>query len=285
MPAQKLSILVCPINAVGHINACIGTTSVLIKRGHRVAFVVEQAWSGKLSPLGIKEYLFSVPSQAGKITAGLIAEQFNRIGLIGPVSPKQKTLNLLAFFKSEHITEEWRYYNEAIKEAIADWKPDVILTDENGLPPTIYYSGVPWIQHFSSNPLYFIMDQNLPPGGSGLSFDDRSGWADFNAVRGEFIHSKSYNDFIEGQLGYSRYPDDIRTPDTQMLTIYACPDEWNYPPLKEKENWFNLEAFNKPKTFDQVVQLKDILPDPFFKDNLEGRFSGKYIYVSLGNKK
>lgn len=282
--AAQLSILVCPVNAVGHINACIGTTSALLRRGHRVAFVVEEAWSGKLSPLGIKEYLFTVPSQAGKLTAALIAEQFNRIGLIGPLSPKQKTLNLLAFFKSEHITEEWRHYNTAIKAAIADFKPHVILADENGLPPAIYYSGVPWIRHFSSNPLFFIMEENLPPGGSGLPLDDRSQWVDFNAVRGEFICSKSYNDFIERQLGYSRYPKDLRTPNTQVLTIYACPDEWNYPPLRERENWFNLEAFNKPKTTDQVVKLKDILPEVFFKDDLGDHFSGKYIYVSLGEK-
>ncbi len=280
-----LSILVCPVNAVGHINACIGTTSELIKRGHRVAFVLEQAWSGKLLPLGIKEYLFSVPSQTGKVTAALIADQFKKIGLIGPLSLKEKTLNLLSFFNSEHITEEWRHYDGAIKEAIADFKPNLILADENGLPPAIYYSGIPWIRHFSSNPLFFIMEDGLPPGGSGLPYDDRSQWADFNRVRGEFIRSKSYNDFIEKKLCYARYPDDLRTPPTQLMTVYACPQEWNYPPLKERADWFNLEAFNKPKSADKLVQLSSILPEDFFKDQLGGRFSGKYIYVSLGKIK
>lgn len=166
---KQLTILVCPINAVGHVNACIGTTSSLVKRGHRVIFVVESNWSGKLTgPHGVIEHLYTGPLQMGKNTAAHLAEVLLQNDLIGNFSPKEKSLGCLKFLESDHVRAEWQVYNAAIKEAIQLYKPDVIITDENGLMPAIYWSGVPWIRHFSCNPLFFILDDELPPGGSGL---------------------------------------------------------------------------------------------------------------------
>lgn len=47
-------------------------------------------------------------------------------------------------------------------------------------------------------------------------------------------------------------------------------------------DWFNLEVFNK-KEDQQVIDLKSFLPDAFFSDTLDGTFSGKWIYLSLGS--
>lgn len=281
---KQLTVLVCPINYIGHVNACLGTTSGFIRRGHRVIFVVESAWSAKLAPkYGVTEHLYSVPSHAGKETAHQNAKEFLVLRQLGPYSAKEKVITLgNGITSSEKAQEQCRYYNAAIKSAIDKYKPDVIITDENGIMPAIYYSQVPWIRHLSCNPLFFEMEEDLPPGGSGLPIDDKSDWADFNEARMELFYSSTFNDLIES-MGYDRYPEDAKTPRTAMLTVYATPEEWNYPTLKQKQNWFNIEVFNKKKvSADSVVSLEKILPKSFIANQLNGNFSGKYIYVSLG---
>src|SRR5699024_3864465 len=57
---KRSTILVVPISAVGHVNACRGTTLPLLKRGHRVIFVVEQPYSGTLKAFGFEEHVFTV---------------------------------------------------------------------------------------------------------------------------------------------------------------------------------------------------------------------------------
>lgn len=279
---KQLTVLVCPINAVGHVNSCIGTVSSLIKRGHRVIFVVEAAWTGKLAPkFGVIEHLYSAPMQTGKQTADILAKIFLDMGLIGPQSPKEKSITCLQFLQSPHLQEEWTHYDAAIKSAIEKYKPVVIITDENGLQPAIYYSKIPWIRNVSTNPLFFELEEDLPPGGSGLPLNDQSGWTDFNEVRKEYIHSAQFNDFVES-LGYDRYPNDIKTPRTAVMTVYACPEEWNYPAIQKKPDWFNLEVFNI-KSSKNVPDLEMLLPKSFITENLNNNFSGKYIYVSLGS--
>lgn len=279
---KQLTVLVCPINAVGHVNSCLGTVSAFVKGGHKVVFVVEAAWSGKLAPkFGVIEHLYSAPMQTGKQTADILAKIFLDMGLIGPQSPKEKSINCLKFLQSPHLQEEWTFYNGAIKTAIEQYKPDVIITDENGVMPAIIYSKIPWIRNVSCNPLFFEQEDDIPPGGSGLPLDDRSGWADFNEVRKEYIHSAQFNDFVQS-LGYDRYPNDIKTPRTAAMTVYACPEEWNYPAFREKTDWFNLEVFNK-KAPKNVPDLEMLLPESFINENLNNRFSGKYVYVSLGS--
>ena len=52
--------------------------------------------------------------------------------------------------------------------------------------------------------------------------------------------------------------------------------------LRKWPNWFNLEVFNKNET-KEVVSLEELLPREFLADDLGGKFSGKWIYFSLGS--
>lgn len=69
-------------------------------------------------------------------------------------------------------------------------------------------------------------------------------------------------------------------PKTQSLFVYAYPEEVNYKEIRE-QGWFNLEVFDKSKpnvrSFDQLV------PPEFLADTLNNKFSGKYVYLSLGS--
>lgn len=86
-------------------------------------------------------------------------------------------------------------------------------------------------------------------------------------------------------MGYpsSLFPDNLLFPhlESQLLTVYSCPQEINYPAIKDRKDWFNLEVFNKPP--QKQPTLEDLLPETFLKENLEGRFSGKIMYLSLGS--
>ena len=83
-------------------------------------------------------------------------------------------------------------------------------------------------------------------------------------------------------MGYEPYANDIKFPPTEILTVYACPEELNYPQIRQN-GWHNLEAFNKVDASGTVARLEDILPKEFMENNLNGTFSGKYIYFSLGS--
>src|SRR5699024_1593149 len=90
-----------------------------------------------------------------------------------------------------------------------------------------------------------------------------------------------YNDFIE-ELGYGRYPEDLMIPDDESLvTLYASPDELIFPQIRAKR-WFNLEVFNKNES-TVAFDLKQLLPASFLADNLNGKWTGKWVYLSLGS--
>ena len=94
-----------------------------------------------------------------------------------------------------------------------------------------------------------------------------------------FFVSELYNDYF-AKLGYEPYPDNVLMPKTEILTVYAYPEELNYPQI-DKE-WFNLEVFNRNENQD-VVDLKEFVSKEFYYDTLDGQFTGKLVYVSMGS--
>ena len=83
-------------------------------------------------------------------------------------------------------------------------------------------------------------------------------------------------------MGYEPYPDDVKFPETELFTVYAWPDEINYPQIRDN-GWFNLEAFNKVDISGTSAELKDLVPKDFFDNSLNGQWSGKWVYVSMGS--
>lgn len=61
----------------------------------------------------------------------------------------------------------------------------------------------------------------------------------------------------------------------------AIAEELNYEEIKVK-GWFNLEAFNK-SSLKSTISLEEFVGEQFFKDTLGGKWSGKWVYVSLGS--
>lgn len=82
-------------------------------------------------------------------------------------------------------------------------------------------------------------------------------------------------------MGYKPYPGDVKFPNTQILTVYAAPEEVNFPSVRDSSSWFNLESFSVKVHANG--KLEDYLPKSFIDDTLGGKWSGKYVYLSMGS--
>ncbi|KAJ6217066.1 hypothetical protein RDWZM_008223 [Blomia tropicalis] len=244
---KKLTILVSAINAVGH------------------------SFEGKLKKLGYEEYVYSIdreqptnvenkPDDTKIENPGeRMAQLLLKSKIIGPSSPLEKMEQFLTFFEDPLQRNEYKHQNRGAKEAIDQFNPDLIFVDTS-LVPVIYYSNIPWIKCISTTPNFFFDDSTLPPPGSGLPINDNTDWHLFEKFRREFTNSTPLANLIK-ELGYEPYPDNITFPETQLLTVYAYPNELNWNQIRQKD-WFNLE---------------------FVEDSLNNKWSGKWIYVSMGS--
>ena len=72
-------------------------------------------------------------------------------------------------------------------------------------------------------------------------------------------------------------------PLRQCLTVYAYPKELNHWKIESAHpRWFNLEVFNRNIQYD-TIDLEELVGQDFYRNDLDGKFSGKWIYVSMGS--
>lgn len=286
MSTSKLTILVAPSNEAGHINACIYEAKPFKARGHQVIFVVPETWKGKLSSYGFIEHLHPIDN-SGPVDPNVhpgehYAKVLHQYKLLGDYSPLEKLKSLENILNSETHKNEIRFNDAGVKEAIEMYKPDVIIVDSLWLPPSVHSSGIPWVKSLAMSPLLMVWYERIPPGGSGLpSTGDRSQWDEFNKIRQKLFHKSEDFSKLLVEMGYKPYANDVKFPSTEILTVYACPEELNFPEIS-KNGWHNLEAFNK-EVITNDTKLEDFLPKEFIENNLSGTWSGKYIYVSMGS--
>ncbi len=306
---QTLTILCIPINAVGHVNALAGTTRPFLQRGHRVVFLLESAYKGHL-PDDFEEIIYSLKVDNFSKEDGTPGEDW-ALGLLnqsimGPSSPEEKWPPMLRLFvESPEALSLMGQLNAHSRTAIDSLKPDLLITDTGYLLPAIPHSGVPWIHHLSISPqLYVGCEKNqteikecpnsTPPGCSGLPFAGSRNdpkWRRMRALQHRFRFNSIFNDHLEKVLGYPRYHQDQLFPNEDaLLVVYGYPVELNYPEIRAKgSHWFNLEVFNaRLHMGKKEVQLasnflKEITGKHFFTNNLEGRWTGKWVYLSMGS--
>lgn len=168
---KRLTILVVPLSAVGHVNACVGTTLPLLKRGHRVVFFLDETYRGKVKDKGFEEYIFTLETQKneehGPNPAKALAEQLLEYKIIGPSSPKEKLESINKYMDSDSNCEVILQTNKFFKKAVEKIKPDCFVVDFGYLPPEIFVTKKPWVYLVSSAPLYYLDDEDAPPAGLG----------------------------------------------------------------------------------------------------------------------
>lgn len=186
---KKLTILATPLAAVGHVNGCSGPLRTVLKRGHRVVFLLESAFKGSQAAHGFEEMIYTFRSSSSKegaeepkenghkngtkeeeLTAGEVMARTMEAGkILGDHSPEEKMRAMIATFQSESYYEQIADFDAAIKGAIEQLSPDLIYHDSGFLYPAIHYSGIPWIRNTSMQILMnvFCDTNEVPPAFSG----------------------------------------------------------------------------------------------------------------------
>ncbi|CAG2167328.1 unnamed protein product [Oppiella nova] len=276
MSKRSLNVLFIPMDGTGHVNACLGIAEQLIESGHKVSFLMNNQWRGKLSAkYGITEITHE--SVSGRQTGGDPALEwalvFQESGMISSNGSLEKMLAwytklLPLFMKYSDVI------NERIESTIESLKPDVIFMDQVICLPAVERAGIPWVWICSFNPLFLIDDERTPPKGSGLPVNAKNEWKAFRQVVIEKTYDmwKTFNDFIVGKglpaLDVCQYFH--RSP---YLNVYPFPQEVDYTdirPIPDKHLQLdNLMRKDKGSAFYIPVPLLDK--------------PGKLIYLGLGS--
>src|SRR5699024_1400274 len=142
--------LIAPCNEAGHFNACTGSSQALLRRGHRVIFVIHEDWRGKPQSLGFEEYTyagFQDPNQLDIVQQ--VARKLKDFRIIGSEGAKEKLQNFVNYFESGNYEKKMVYLNAALEEAIEKYRPDAVVVDDHSLAPAVHRAGVPWIKSCS----------------------------------------------------------------------------------------------------------------------------------------
>lgn len=180
---KKLSILVVPISAVGHINACSGALSTLLKRGHRIVFFIEEGFRGRLSSLGYEEFVYKnsnltsedaeteteTETDSSTNSSDHMANWLLESKIIGDFSSEEKLCSLNAILHSDDNYRDNEVIDGQLKVAIERYRPDLFYVDNISLHPAIYFNSkvAPFILNISLVPNYFIFSKEVPPAESG----------------------------------------------------------------------------------------------------------------------
>ena len=173
------TIVFFPEGAFGPTNNCVGIGNVLRARGHRVVFIVEESFAGRLEAQGFEERLMRLgPPPAEPEIPGQFWIDFIRD--TAPVFRKPTIEQL-----GEFIAPTWaalvdgaRYVEPRLREIVDELQPDVIVEDNVVGFAAVVAAGKPWARIVSCNPAE-IKDPAIPPFSSGYPTTDRSEWRPF----------------------------------------------------------------------------------------------------------
>jgi UDP:flavonoid glycosyltransferase YjiC (YdhE family) len=231
--SQARTVVFFPEGAYGPTNNCVGIGDVLRRRGHRVVFVVEESFAGRLEAYGFEERLMrlgpppEVPEVPGQFWKDFIRDTAPEF--------RKPTIEQLATF----IAPTWQalidgatYVEPRLCEIFDDVRPDVIVEDNVVGFPATTTAGVPWVRIVSCNPAE-ILDPGIPPVFSGYAAGDRAGWA---AFREEYERThlpmwQAFDTFVRsrGAAGLPRGPEGPAfIHESPFLNLYLYPAEADY---------------------------------------------------------
>jgi len=165
MSNKKLTILFAPLDAHGHVNACLGIAQVLQARGHHIIFALDRSFKGKLTPFGIQEEIYVTKMPGVDVDE---EEEFwpNYIAKY-KLTFNGGSFHKLEYFSSKAMTtmaETIKSREDQYKEMIERIRPDLIVIDNYFCSPAQTNSGIPWVRLVSASPLLAFDDPRAPPG-------------------------------------------------------------------------------------------------------------------------
>jgi MGT family glycosyltransferase len=275
--ADRRTIVFFPEGAYGPTNNCVGIGQVLRAQGHRVVFIVEESFAGRLEAQGFEERLMRLgpPPETEEVPG-----QF-WIDFIRDTAPifRKPTIEQLGEFMAptwQALIDGAKYVDDRLREIIDEVRPDVIVEDNVVAFPALPASGIPWVRIVSCNPAE-MRDAAVPPMSSGYPVADRSAWPAF-LEEVERTHRPMWADFdafcrergAPGLTWDAFGPDFIH--ESPWLNLYAYPAEADYRrdrPLGP--TWSRLDSTVRAAT--DRWELPSHLRDG----------DGALIYLSLGS--
>jgi MGT family glycosyltransferase len=244
----RRTIVFFPEGAFGPTNNCIGIGKVLQQRGHRVLFIVEESFAGRLEAHGFEERLMRLgPAPETEEVPGQFWIDFIRD--TAPIFRKATIEQLGEFIAPtwQALIDGAKYVDDRLREILDEVEPDVIVEDNVVGFPALPAAGRPWVRIVSCNPAE-LKDPAVPPFSSGYPVADRSGNAEFLAEV-ERTHRDIWADFDAFGRDHGAPPLTWRDqgpdfiPESPWLNLYVYPAAVDYArerPLPP--TWHRLET-------------------------------------------
>ncbi|CAF4123249.1 unnamed protein product, partial [Rotaria magnacalcarata] len=270
---KHLTILFTPLDAFGHVHACIGIAEPLKKAGHRIVFGVATGWRGKLLPYGFEEVLYGEETKPSQVHIDFIKMYSNEL--------RKNPYDQLAIFDndSQHdFIDMVKNDDPFLRKLVKKVKPDIIIVDHYVCQPSLVAAGVPWIWLMSANPLG-LNEENCPPCWSGYPTDgDRNQWDRFRKEYRRLFEPQweEFNKWIieQGAPSLTKQMWPFFQNASPYLNIYLYPKEIDYTDLRPNPpKWFRCDALvRKSQSKDRFLLPEKLANKP-----------GKLIYVSMGS--
>jgi MGT family glycosyltransferase len=266
---DRLTVCFFPEGAFGPTNNCAGIGKVLLERGARVVFVVEESFAGTLEAQGFEEALMRLkPPPEIEEAPGQFWKDFVR-----ETSPefRKPTIDQLEGFVLpvwQELVDGARFVDDRLREIFAEVRPNVIVQDNVVAFPAVASAEAPWVRIVSCNPLE-LKDPALPPTFSGYPTGDRSRWDEFRQRYRE-LHETLHGEFSEfcQEHGALALPEGEFVHESPALNLYLYPAEADYPRSRPLgPSWHRLDSC--VRTMEETVE-----PPPG---------EGALVYVSLGS--
>ena len=277
MSERGRTIVFFPEGAYGPTNNCVGIGDVLRQRGHRVVFIVEESFAGRLEGQGFEERLMRLgPPPEQEEVPGQFWMDFIRE--TAPVFRKS-TLEQLGEFIAptwQALIDGSKYVDDRLGEIIDELAPDTIVEDNVVAFPAVPASGRPWVRIVSCNPAE-LKDAAVPPFSSGYPAADRSEWPAF-LEEVDRTHRDMWTDF--DAFVRDRGAPGIQWPavgpefihESPWLNLYVYPGEADYRRDRQLGlTWHRLDS--SVRGTDAAWEVPAHLRDR----------DGALIYLSLGS--
>jgi MGT family glycosyltransferase len=258
--------------AWGPTNNCVAIANVLLERGHRVVFVVDESFRGELVKRGFeeREMRMTPADETADPTADPWAE-FIRVTSPEFRKPTIEQIETVTKPIWEALVAGERYSHERIMEIWDDIHPDVVCTDNVNGYPAVELASAPWVRFVSANPLE-MRDADLPPPMSGLPVADRGEWAAFkDEYHRQHLDLLAEHNEFRASVGVATCPIDEFSTNSPWANMYLFPEVADYArsvPLDP--TWHRLDS--TVRTSEAPFDVDEHVPG-----------DGKVIYLSLGS--
>ena len=273
--------------AWGPTNDCAAIGSILLERGHRVVFAIDESFAGALEPRGFEERLFRTAppedesARAEGAAAGTGAAEgaatedpwSEFIRVTAPEFRKPTIAQVETVTKPiwETLVAAEQYAHERLTAIWDEIHPDVAATDNVTGYPAVELGGCPWVRIVSCNPLE-MRDPDLPPPLSGLPVADRSLWQAFRDEYGR-VHAdllREHNEF-RASVGVEPCPPGEFSRESPWLNLYEFPEAADYARARPlASTWHRMDS--SVRATEAPFDVAEHLPG-----------DGKVIYLSLGS--